>query len=174
VPTILTHPAVPLGLGLGLGSRRIPPALLLAGMAGSILPDLDVAAFRFGIPYAAAFGHRGLSHSLLFAAAVAALGAGVLRAFRVPWVTSLWFLFVATASHGLLDACTTGGLGVALLWPWREARYFAPFRVIRVAPLSLARFFSPRGLVVMQSELLWVWLPCLGLGGLAAWWRKSA
>ena len=59
MPTILTHTAVPLALGLGLGKEIVPRRVLWAGVALSILPDLDVLAFRFGIPYAAPFGHRG-------------------------------------------------------------------------------------------------------------------
>ena len=42
MPTIVTHAAVPLCLGLGLGSRIIPPRLLLAGVAIAMLPDADV------------------------------------------------------------------------------------------------------------------------------------
>ncbi len=36
----------------------------------SLVPDLDVIAFRFGIPYAAPFGHRGATHSIVFALAM--------------------------------------------------------------------------------------------------------
>ena len=75
MPTVLTHPAVPLAIGLGLGKDVIPPPLLIAGVAVSVMPDLDVLAFRYGISYASNFGHRGFSHSLLFAAALALLGA---------------------------------------------------------------------------------------------------
>ncbi len=46
MPTIVTHAAVPLCLGLGLGSRIIPPRLLLAGVAIAMLPDADVLAFK--------------------------------------------------------------------------------------------------------------------------------
>src|SRR5215468_1372822 len=67
MPTIFSHPAVPLALGLGLGKKFIPTRLLLAGVVGSILPDFDVIAFRFGIPYEDQFGHRGFSHSFFFA-----------------------------------------------------------------------------------------------------------
>ncbi|MGR8934514.1 MAG: hypothetical protein ACU837_09035 [Gammaproteobacteria bacterium] len=44
------------------------------------------------------------------------------------------------------------GLGIALFWPWTEYRYFAPVRVIEIAPLNAARFLSLRGLAVMTSE----------------------
>jgi len=43
---------------------------------------------------------------------------------------------------------------------------FFPWQVIEVSPLSLSRVFSARGLAVIQSELLWIWLPAL-LSGLA-------
>jgi inner membrane protein len=62
-------------------------------------------------------------------------------------------------SHGVLDAFTSRGGGVALLWPLDNARIFFDFRPILTAPISLQRFFSAEGLAVIQSELLWVWLP---------------
>ncbi|MCY9810902.1 metal-dependent hydrolase, partial [Aeromonas caviae] len=39
MPTIVTHAAVPICLGLGLGSRIISLRLLLAGVAIAMLPD---------------------------------------------------------------------------------------------------------------------------------------
>lgn len=170
MPTVFSHPAVPVALGLGLGRARIPPRLLLAGVAASILPDLDSLTFRVGIPYGTALGHRGVSHSLVFAVAVAVLGACAFRILRTGCGRAFAFLLLVTASHGVLDALTTGGLGIAFFWPWSTTRYFAPVQVIEVAPLSLSRLISPRGVTVLASELLWVWLPCgvagLGLAGL--------
>jgi inner membrane protein len=133
-----------------------------AGVVLSILPDLDVLAFRFGIPYANQLGHRGFSHALLTAALVAALVACVLeKPVTRGYVGSFLFLFVAMASHGLLDTLTTGGQGIALLWPWSEHRFFAPWQVIRVSPLSIQGFMHGRGLAVLRSELVWIWLPAL-------------
>ena len=40
-----------------------------------MLPDADVFGLLVGIPYDSMFGHRGLTHSLLFAAAVGGLAA---------------------------------------------------------------------------------------------------
>jgi inner membrane protein len=170
MPTLLTHPAVPLALGLGLGTSTISRRLLLAGIALCMLPDLDVLAFRFAIPYSAELGHRGFTHSLMFAALVALLGAFSLRRYQERFAPSLLFLFITTASHGVLDALTNGGHGIAFLWPFSLERYFAPMQVIEVSPLSAPRFFSPRGATVLMSELVWVWLPCIGLfAGLAAY-----
>jgi len=159
MPTVFTHTAVPLALGLGAGRKQVPASLLLLGIAVSILPDGDVLGLHLGCPYESIFGHRGFTHSLGFSAAVALVGAIMLH--RKCFLKALGFLFVAAASHPILDAFTTGGLGVALFWPFSEARYFAPWRVIRVSPLSVSRLFSARGFFVAGSELLWVWLPCL-------------
>lgn len=174
MPSIITHAAVPLALWCAADRGRIPPRLLAAGVIAAMLPDADVLAFALHIPYADAFGHRGASHSLLFAGVLAALAA-VLAFFgsRRPWsavprqprlasttstVQAAVFVFVCAASHPLLDAMTSGGLGVALAWPWSEHRFFAPWRPIRVSPFA-PQFFSARGLATLLSELRWVWLP---------------
>ena len=172
MPTLFSHPAVPLALGLGLGRQPIPRRLLWAGVCASILPDLDVLAFRFGIPYASELGHRGFSHSLLFAFLVALLGLALARCFNAQRLWTFGFLLVSTASHGVLDAFTNGGMGIAFFWPWSTARHFAPVQVIEVSPLSVSRFFSSRGLMVLYSELLWVWLPCILLGLILAHRRR--
>jgi inner membrane protein len=158
MPTLITHPAIPLAIGLGLGQQKIPLPLLVCGILGSMIPDVDVLTFRLGIPYSAEFGHRGFFHSLLFASAVALLcsfffrpGRNVFRAFL--------FLFTSVASHGILDALTNGGLGIALFWPWSDQRYFFPCRPIAVAPIGIHRFITHRGLEVLKSELFWIWQP---------------
>lgn len=167
MPTIISHPAVPIALALAAGNGRIGPRLLIAGVVASVLPDLDVLAFRLGIPYAHEFGHRGASHSLAFAfalASVALLAASQLRASRM---TAFLFIFAACASHGLLDMLTNGGHGVAYFWPFSSERFFLPTRPIEASTLRLHRFLGPAGLTVLQSELRWVWLPALSLGGAA-------
>lgn len=160
MPTVMTHAVVPLAIGLALGRRRVPSPLLVAGVAAAMLPDADVIAFRLGIPYADAFGHRGASHALFSAACVGLLGALVARWLKTTSVVAFAFLFVAVASHGVFDMLTDGGLGVALLWPWSDERFFAAARPIAVSPIG-REFLSERGLAVLGSELLWVWLPCL-------------
>lgn len=179
MPSIITHAAVPLALWCAADRGRIPPWLLAAGVVAAMLPDADVLAFALHIPYADAFGHRGASHSLMFAGVLAVLAA--LLAFfgsRRPWsavprqprlastVQAATFVFICAASHPLLDALTSGGLGVALAWPWSEQRFFAPWRPIRVSPFA-PQFFSARGVATLLSELRWVWLPLAG--AVVAW-----
>jgi len=40
-------------------------------------------------------------------------------------------------------------------------RYFLPWRPVVVSPIGIRPFFSEWGLRVIESELLWIWLPCL-------------
>jgi inner membrane protein len=172
MPTIFTHSAVPLAMALGAGDRIVSRRMLVAGMALSILPDLDVIAFRFGVPYAAEFGHRGFSHSLFFAVATALCVTALCPSFRASFLRSFTFLFLAVVSHGVLDACTDGGLGIAVLWPWSNRRFFVPVKFIEVSPITFCRFFSPRGLAVLRSELATVWLPLMGLASVLALVRR--
>lgn len=127
MPTIMTHAAVPLALWCASECGRISPRLLAAGVVAAMLPDADVLAFALRIPYADAFGHRGASHSLLFASVIALLGIAAHRSLRADAVQASVFLFACAASHPLLDAMTSGGLGVALGWPWSQTRWFAPW-----------------------------------------------
>lgn len=179
MPTVFSHAAVPLALGLGLGRAAIPRRLLLAGVAAAVLPDLDVVTFRFGIPYSADLGHRGFSHSLVFAVLVGLVGAAGHRLLGAGFARAFLFLFLATASHGVLDAFTNGGLGVAFLWPWSGERFWAPdaLRVVEASPISVSRFLSGRGLTVLGSELRWIWPPAVAIGliliGLRRAWARE-
>jgi inner membrane protein len=158
MPTIFTHAVVPLLPGAAAGKTRISRRLLLAGTIAAMLPDTDVLSFRLGIPYADAFGHRGALHSLLFGMLVAAVAALLHRRLRTTAARAFAFVGFAALSHPLLDMCTNGGLGVALVWPFSGQRYFFSWRPIQVSPIG-ARFFSAQAWPVIASELLWVWLP---------------
>lgn len=164
MPTILTHPAVPLAIGLGLGSKIIPRPLLVAGVVASILPDLDVLAYQFGIPYTSVYSHRGFTHSIEVALAIAILAAFAARHLKATATSAFLFVFAAVLSHGVLDSFTNGGSAIAFLWPFSDERFFAPWRFIEVSPIGIAPLFSARGARVLMSELLWVWLPAVIFG----------
>ena len=155
--------------GAALGaSFRARGALIAAAAFCSVAPDFDVIAFRFGVPYEAALGHRGFTHSLAFAAVLgvvvaASLRAALPRTARPPFASSAALLALATASHGFFDALTNRGLGVTFFWPLDETRWFLPWRPIAVSPLGVSRFFSARGAEVLASEAVWVGLPGLTL-----------
>lgn len=170
MPTVFTHAVVPLALAVAAGGGRISPRLAVAGAIFAVLPDADVAGFGLGIEYADEWGHRGATHSIAFAALCAAAVAIVWKEARS--LTGFAFLFVAMASHGLLDTLTSGGLGAAIWWPFDQARIFAPTTPIRVSPIGF-NFFSERGVATLVSEFKWVWLPCLALA-LAGWGARRA
>lgn len=163
MPTIVTHAAVPLCIGLGLGKKIIPTGLLLTGIAFSMIPDLDVLSFKLNIPYANEFGHRGFTHSLMFAFLLPTLALLFKRYFNVSYGRIWCFLLLSLLSHSILDSLTTGGLGVGWLWPWSQQRFFAPLQVIKVAPFQLSQYLKPNGIAVIKSEILWVWMPCVTL-----------
>lgn len=174
MPTILTHPAVPLMLGLALGPELVPRRLLLAGIIASVLPDADVLGFKLGISYAQDLGHRGISHSLLFAFLLGILAMGIAPWLRAGRRAAFAFVALAAASHGLLDMCTNGGLGVAFFWPFSAERLFFPAHPIQVSPFKLSKVFGPDAARLFGSELRWVWLPCLVAGlGLYALRRRA-
>src|SRR5207247_10435758 len=83
----------------------------------SCLPDLDIIAFSFGIPYEAPFGHRGAAHSLAFAAICGLLLGLVAWAMSLPAVTLGAAAAPVMATHGLLDALPNGGRRRALPRP---------------------------------------------------------
>lgn len=168
MPSIISHPVVALGLAPIFQRVRVPTVILWLGAFCTIVPDFDVIGFAFGISYRDVLGHRGFTHSLLFAALLSGILVQVFLSHReeASKPACLAFLFLCTASHGVLDAMTTGGLGVAFFAPFDDTRYFLPWRPIRVSPIGIG-FFSQRGLLVLWSEFIWVWMPMLGLGGIA-------
>ena len=168
--TIFTHAMLPLAASAGLGRQRIAPQLAILGALLAAAPDLDVIGFRFGIGYGSEWGHRGFTHSLMFAALVPMLIALVWRRARSfgAWL----FLFACLASHAAMDMLTDGGQGVMLLWPFDKARLFLDWQPIRVSPIG-ARFFTERGLETVRSELLIVWLPALLLVALGIFRRRA-
>ena len=134
--------------------RRLPLSSVLFWSALSFLPDADVIGFALGIRYADEWGHRGATHSLVFAGAVGA-GIGVAAMFfRQPATRTGLGAALVLATHPLLDTMTDGGLGCALFWPFDLTRYFAPWTPIPISPIGL-RFFSPYGMYAASVELLY-------------------
>jgi inner membrane protein len=166
-----SHAVAALGIGACFYTPLIPKRVWAIGAICSVVPDLDVVGFDFGIRYGDFWGHRGFTHSILFAALLAAAVAGIAFHKTLPSISrfSLWlYFFLATASHGLLDAMTDGGLGVAYFALFDNRRYSLPWTPIQVSPIGIGRFFTARGLAVIQTELLWIWIP-VGLLAGSAW-----
>ena len=169
MPTIFTHAVSALALGTVVLPPKTGSRAWALGVLCAMVPDLDVVTFALGISYSDMLGHRGLSHSLIFALTLSLLLAAL--AFRgSKWNGArlrIWlFLFLATASHGILDAFTNGGMGIAFFAPFSADRYFFPVTPIEVSPIGRG-FLSERGLRVMASEAVWVWVPSLIVAGIA-------
>lgn len=130
----------------------------------SIVPDFDVIPLFFGVPYRSIYGHRGWSHSILFAVVFGAI-VGYWLSQRTPAMRRqlMGWMILATLSHPLLDMLAKGGLGVILFFPFHNQRYFFPMQPIHAAPLGAGGFQAKWGLSVFISEFFWIDLPCLCL-----------
>lgn len=165
MPSIPTHFLV----GAALGQAAPEPMrtnwrFWTAALVCSALPDVYVVGFSFGVRYGDLWGHRGVTHSILFAALMGMVAAMFLGGSRTQLLWNGFLLFVITASHGFLDAMTNGGLGIAFFSPFDTTRYFLLWRPIVVSPIGLSRFLSGRGAAAVSSEIIYVWIPSLILG----------
>src|SRR4029453_1542755 len=78
----LGHVAVGLAAARTYGEGHRPHwRSAVAWSALSMLPDADVIGFSLGVPYEAAWGHRGATHSFAFAVIVG-LAAGLMARLR--------------------------------------------------------------------------------------------
>jgi inner membrane protein len=163
VASAFTHALVGLAAAAAYAGGLPPRRLAFFAAACAVLPDADAFGFQYGFPYGSFLGHRGFTHSLVFALVtgfvVTTLAFRDLDPKRRAYWTRLLFLAAVTASHGVLDALTNGGLGVAFFSPFVLRRYFFPWRPIAVSPISAGDFFGEAALRVLTSEFRWVWLP---------------
>ncbi len=162
MPSPLAHAVFGASLWPLLKTAKAPPRAWVWGAGLAVLPDIDFAGYVMGVPYETIWGHRGITHSVLFAVGLASL---------LWWVTQrradapppfFWlYLVLAALSHGALDALTDGGLGVAFFAPFDATRYFFPFHPILVSPLSLEKLLTMRGVRILLNEIRWVGIPSL-------------
>ncbi len=92
---------------------------VLAGMA----PDLDIFINSDSDPLLFLEYHRQFTHSLVFIPVGALLCALVFYPFarkKLSFAQVYFFSFLAYATHGLLDACTS--YGTQLFWPFSDER----------------------------------------------------
>ena len=173
MPSAFTHAVASIALGRAYTTRSVPVRFWMLSSICAVAPDIDVLANRFGYDHTTMLGHRGLTHSFLFAIVLS--GLVVLLFFRKPVegmmsrLALLAFFFAATASHSVLDAMVDGTLGVAFFAPFSPGRFFLPWRPIVSSPIGLA-FFSSAGAATLLNEIVWVWVPSL-IVILAPWLR---
>ncbi|MBI4880447.1 MAG: metal-dependent hydrolase [Planctomycetes bacterium] len=177
MPTVFTHAILAGAVAVALAERSVRPRLVAAAALVSALPDADVIGFRFGVNYGDFLGHRGFCHSPFFGLVLAFVcmpwlvrGHGL---FSRKWWGGWALLAVLSLSHGFLDALTDGGLGIALLAPFDNSRYFLPWRPIPVAPIGVLAGLGPWGLDVIFWEVKHLWLPVLAVLAAVAFLRRA-
>lgn len=172
--TVFSHPMVAICCFPWFTKMRGHSSIMVAGIVLTILPDFDVVGFYLDIPYEHVLGHRGITHSLFFAFIVSGMVARYLCHRTRVEIKLLWlYLFSCLSSHGIIDAFTNGGLGIALFAPFSTERYFFPWQPLEVSPIGIHPFLSKRGLSVILNELLWIWLPCFAIWLCGRKFRKT-
>ena len=158
-----THAFIAITIGKSFQGNPKPTRFWVLSILCSILPDVDVIGFAFGIDYGDFLGHRGFTHSLVFAftlsVIVVRLAFAQVVGFSKSWWRLVLYFFLVTASHGVLDAMTNGGLGIAFFAPFNNTRFFLPWTPLKVPPIGITNFFTENGLKVLESELRWIWIP---------------
>jgi inner membrane protein len=165
--SIISHAAAGAALSIAFAPKSAPGRFWPVAIAIAALPDVDSLLYFFKVSYDPALGHRGFFHSP-FLGLILSLLLMILFFRDQAFFSSRWFryffvFFLAWASHGFLDALTTGGYGVAFLSPFSSKRYFFPWTPIQVSPMRIKSFFTPWGWSVFKNELVWIWLPGLML-----------
>ncbi len=163
MPTTITHAVIGAVSAKVLAKHGPSRRIYLASVICSVLADADVLAFSLGIDYGHLLGHRGLSHSFLFALIVSLAVVSCLfrnlKLFSTGWWAFVNFFFIVGLSHGILDALTNGGLGVAFLSPFDNTRYFFPWRPLQVSPIGLSALTTGLRLRILVHEMIYIWLP---------------
>ena len=138
-----------------LSGRRRPWREALLGIALAWLPDVDVLWLALGAPDRGLLGHRGLTHTPLFALTAGALIGVWLwtrRRARPAIMGLLAALLIGT--HGILDGIAQDGRGILFFWPLSAERFHLPWRPIPDAPLGL-ELFGRVGLSHLALEFLY-------------------
>ncbi len=153
------HALTSIAIGNGFSNTQKNFKFWFLGVFCAFLPDADVISFKLGIAYNSFWGHRGFTHSFVFAILLGLIITFIFYRKNTSKIKYFLFFTLCAASHSLLDAMTDGGLGVAFFAPFDNSRYFFPWRPIQVSPIGIANFLGERGLRVIKSELLYIGLP---------------
>jgi len=173
--TIVTHAIVGVSLAYIFKPKHVPAFFYTSCMLLAMLPDIDVFGFLYGVNYADFWGHRGMTHSILFALIFAFAYLQLQQQVSSRFVlrrqyADTWSLLLVYAlvmvSHGLLDMLTNGGLGVALFAPFENSRYFFPWHEVAVSPIGLHGWSMARIQHIAMSEFSYLILPAVSIAGM--------
>ena len=161
MPSSIAHGLTAAAIGVALLPQKAPRRVWIAGVLSATLLDIDAIGrpFQRG-DIAWLGGHRAFTHSLVFAMLLGITAAWTISSrAETPRhrIRVALFLILATAAHGILDAFTTYGAGIAFFSPFLHERYRAAWR-----PLAN-----------LKTEITWIWLPALALLAAMALWRRN-
>lgn len=166
MPTLIGHSIIALPINSLILNRKNSLKMTLVAVLCSILPDIDIIGFNYGIRYASLFGHRGFTHSISFAVLIGiTVAIFIVLLDKQPnlkeSVSIVASFTLITLSHSCLDAMTDGGLGCAFFSPFSNERYFLPWRPFKVAAIGLHSFLIYEGKSILLEELAYLVLPSL-------------
>lgn len=121
----LTHIVLGAAIGEAMLGKKIGKKGMLWGALANSLPDIDVAANFFADPVNALLIHRGITHSIFFAAVISPLLAYLFyrthSKYFLTYKFCLLFFLTAIIAHDAIDVCTAYGTG--LLEPFSHQRF---------------------------------------------------
>jgi inner membrane protein len=130
----------------GSNPRTAIPVFALLALA----PDLDLVTAAFGALPDTPTSHRGITHSLPFAAIVAlAVGLCARRWGRGRLAGAL--TLGALGSHGILDAMSQLGDGPMMFWPFTTQTYVLAWRPIP-GVLSASYYLTLEAIPTLLAE----------------------
>lgn len=177
MPSIFAHTVAGAALATAAFSPRpAPRRVWIAAAILAAVPDVDAIGRPFGnLAIEAPFGgHRGFTHSVMFALVFGAITTwGFFRAPEWSGLHRRLFLALALAiaSHDVLDALSTIGNGVAFWAPFSWTHYefvWQPLGEIGPGPRGQERAFD-----IVANEVIWVGLPSLTVLALARVIRRA-
>ncbi len=176
MPSLISHAVIGLAIGAAISTRNHQGSLIWMSVLASSFPDIDGLSFLFGIPYKSLFGHRGFFHSIFFAFLLSNIliyfGLPNVKLFAQRWFYYETIFFLITLSHGILDAMTAGGMGVAFFSPFSNKRYLFPWKPLIACPLTIRDFFSEWGKIVAINEFICIWIPSFIILLFSLWLKR--
>ncbi len=165
MPSFFGHAAAGIALGAAFTDERTPRRTWILGALCATAPDLDWFTAFLRVHPGNFLAHRGITHSLLGAVllALAVYVLGLKQEQRNPRIGA--YLLLASLSHGMLDACTSGPVGVAFFYPFSTSRWGCYWQPFRDAPLPFWPGLRLPFLGALLGEALWIGGPGLLLAG---------
>ena len=127
MPSVFSHAAAAAAVSVALAPKDTHGRFWPIAITAAVLPDADSVLFYFRIPYSYVLGHRGFFHSpflgLFVSFGLMLLFLRDIAPFSSRWWIYFILLWLVWASHGLLDALTNGGHGVAFFLPFLRSGF---------------------------------------------------